>query len=116
MLIARYDKSKTPWKRRKGIYGHWPKYTMHWWWHPDDYPEDHSGLFCRDDDCVHCASVERRRFWRPRQTMCGYLALVLPRNHYVTFFYQGNPGYRGRKWQVIEVDGTPYPFPSKRLR
>jgi hypothetical protein len=111
-LFAPYDKSTTPWKRRTGIYGHLPKFTMHSW----HYYGEHTPMFCRiREGCPECAKVEHIRYWRPRQTLCGYLSLIT-KKHYYTFFYQGNPGYRGRKWQVFEKDGTPYPFPSRRIR
>lgn len=97
-LIATYDKSQTPWKRRTGIYGHLPKF----WRCERDQPGD-------DEWPGHKAC----RRWH--MSYCGYLSLITE-EHFYTFWYQGNPGYRGRWWQIFEKDGTPYPLTSKRLR
>lgn len=93
-LIATYDKSTRPWKRRTGIYGHLPKFTMHAW----DYYGEHTPMFCREKDCEECKKCRRVQFWYPRLTYVGYLVLVTKKRR-IMFWYMGNP-YRHK---IIEV-------------
>ena len=96
MLIEIYDKSKYPWKRRNGIYGHLPKYTMHGWYRYGD----HTPKFCRIDNCVECRKVERIQFWYPRLVSVGYLVL-LTKNYRRMFWYMGNP-YRHKIYEKMD--------------
>lgn len=86
-LIARYDKSRYPWERTTGMYGHLPKFTRH----VRSYSLDEHGEFVKGDEIT---------FLRPRLTYVGYLVLHTRTKRFI-LWYMGNP-YRHRIFEVQE--------------
>jgi len=81
-LFSRYDKTKRPWVRTSGMYGHFPTFYK-CRGRDEDFGEGYDGRYC-SKPTRHINDV-------------GYLKLITKRKTY-TWWYMGNP-YRDKRFE-----------------